>query len=287
MASDGFNHYFIAMSKRPVTVRILFALPLVLTLAWALLGAAQTNPFFAPLKAGQLTGLKVEDSDGQKIGTIRNLVLDTRSGELKYAIIGSGGLFGVRATLKLAPSEIMSAATAKRETLVIYVSTERWDQAPVFKSSNLASFAGPERAREISKYFEPPTNAAITATHSLSTTGRATNEPRAVLKFASSLIGARVVNQKDEKIGEVLDLLVSFGRPRPAFAIISGGKFLRHGQQYAVPLSVFSSIDEGNKLLLETDTVTLQQAPFFNQQAWESRNTNVANRIYRYSKVED
>jgi sporulation protein YlmC with PRC-barrel domain len=292
MALELVACYFLPMSKRPVTVRILFALPLVVTLVWALLGAAQTNPFFAPLRAGQLTGMKVENSDGQKIGTLRNLVVDMRSGELKYAVIGSGGFLGVHATLKLAPARIMSAATTKRETLAINVTTERWEDAPVFKASKLASIAEPNRAWAISSYFgRPPVYATKVADHSLSTTGRTIEQQsRAdppVLKYASDLIGTRVVDQKGEKVGEIQDLLVSFGRPRPAFAIISTGRFLRRGREYAVPLSALQAMDGDRKLLLDADAGTFQRAPAFDQQAWESTGTNRFDRIYRYSKAED
>jgi sporulation protein YlmC with PRC-barrel domain len=280
------------MSKRPLSVKIVFALPLVVTLAWALLGAAQTNPFFEPLRAGQLMGMKVEDTDGQKIGTIRNLVLDTRTGNLKYAVIGSGGILGVHASLKLAPAQVLSAATAKRATLAIFATTERWKHAPVFKSSNLASFANPDRAQEISQYFEPsPTQASRAANNALSTTGHTSGQeaegPPPVLRFASDLIGTRVVNQNQEKVGEILDLLVSFGRPRPAYAILSGGRFLRREQKYAVPLSALRPTDEGGKLQLNTDAGSLQQAPPFTRKIWDSRDTNRVDRIYRYSKTTD
>ncbi|HEX4263719.1 MAG TPA: PRC-barrel domain-containing protein [Verrucomicrobiae bacterium] len=280
------------MSKRPLTVKILFALPLVLTLAWAVLGAAQTNPFWTPLRSEQLFGLKVENSDGQKIGTLRNLIVDTRSGELKYAVIGSGGIFGVRSTLKLVPAQIITAATAKRETLAIFATAGQWRGAPVFKSSSLTSLAEPARAREITRYFGlSPANSATSSKNFLSTTGRdaagPSNAPAVILKFSSDLMGERIVNQKQEKIGEVIDLLVSFGPPRPAFVIVSTGRFLRRDQEYAIPLGALSPTDSNRKLMLNADAATLQRAPLFNRDAWESRGTNGGEQIYRYSKGEE
>ena len=164
--------------KRPATVKLLFALPLVATLVWSLLAAAQTNPFFGPLRAGQLVGMKVEDSDGGKVGTVRNLVLDLRDGKLKYVVIGSGGFLGMRATLKVAPCQAVSAATTKRQTLAINVSTPQWNNAPVFKTANLAELADPERAEEISVYFKAARNHVSNAkSPSLSVTGRNTQPP--------------------------------------------------------------------------------------------------------------
>ena len=278
--------------KRPFTVKLLFAMPLAAALLWTLFASAQTNPFYAPLKAGQLTGMKVEDTDGGKVGTVRNLVLDLRDGELKYVVIGSGGFLGVRATLKVAPAQVMSATTTKRQTLAVNVSTPQWNHAPAFKSANLAALADPRQAREILSYFRQPRSSALGETHhSLSTTGndlgQQTNAPEADLKFASDLIGMHVVNEKQEKIGEVSDLLVRLGPPRPAFVILSSGRLFHRGHEFAVPLSALSRSRSESRLTLNADDARLQQAPIFNQQAWESGGTNGANQVYLYSKAEE
>lgn len=278
--------------KRPATVKFLFALPLFGTLAWSLLAAAQTNPFFGPLRASQLTGMKVEDTDGGKVGTVRNLVVDLRDGKLKYVVIGSGGFFGVRATLKVAPSQAVSAATAKRETLAVNISTPQWNSAPAFKSSHLSELASPDQAEEISLYFQTARNHAANAkSPSLSITGRnfqpPANAPVPDLKFASDLIGRRVVNDKQEKIGEISDLLVRFGPSRQAFVIISSGRIFRHGNQFVVPLSALNASANDRKLTLNIESPMLQQAPPFNREVWESDGTNGSNRIYLYSKAEE
>src|SRR6202000_3327838 len=85
---------------------------IVALLAGAVISAhtavAQTNHFSAPLRARQLEGMKVEDADGQKAGIVHNLVLDLNTGNLRYVVIGYGGFFGVRSTLKLTPAQLMS-----------------------------------------------------------------------------------------------------------------------------------------------------------------------------------
>src|SRR5215831_16370296 len=92
---------------------------LVLIAAIAQVAHAQTHEFSAPLRSTQLMGLKVEDTDGEKVGTLRNLILDMQTGQIKFAVIASGGFVGIGSALKLAPVQIMSAATTKRETLSI------------------------------------------------------------------------------------------------------------------------------------------------------------------------
>jgi sporulation protein YlmC with PRC-barrel domain len=289
MAMKAHIRYSGTMLKLLTAGKILFAL----TLAVALIGTpaawAQTDGSL-PLKARQLTGMKVENMDGQKVGTVRNLVLDVRTGELRYVVIGSGGFLGVHATLKLAPSEVMSAATAKSQTLAVNATATQWSHAPAFKLSSLASLGEPGRAREISRSFKtPPGNASIASTNALSTTGRenGTNASEPELKLGSDLIGMRVVNQKQEKIGEVLDLLVSLGEPRPAFAIISTGRLFHREYQYAVPMRALGLSEKNKKLTLNADTAALQQAPPFSQQVWAERERNDSGKIYRYSTPED
>jgi sporulation protein YlmC with PRC-barrel domain len=276
------------MLKSLAARKVLFAT----CLAGALIGTpaaqAQTNTTPLPLRARQLTGMKVENSDGQRVGTVRNLVLDMRTGELRYVVIGSGGFLGVHATLKLAPAEVMSAATAKRQTLAINATATQWNRAPAFKLSSLASLGEPGHAREISRFFTA-SSASIAATNALSTTGseNGTNAPEPELKLGSDLIGMRVVNEKQEKIGEVLDVLVSFGEPRPAFAIISSGRLFHREHQYAVPLRALGFSQKESKLTLNADAATLQQAPPFNQQAWAARARNDSSKTYQYPTPED
>jgi len=269
------------MLKRPGGINITLTLLILSVLMFSLAVMAQTHPAALPLRARQLIGMKVEDSDGQKAGTIRNLVLNMNTGNLRYVVIGSGGYFGVHATLKLAPVQVMSPATVKRQTLAIHVSTPHWRDAPVFKYRDLAAIAEPGGATEISRYFQISANKPAPEAERLPKTGRDVSTIRkpADLKFASDLIGMRVVNQKQEKIGEVLDLLVSFGEPHPAFVIVSSGRLFHQDYQYAVRLNVLSR--SNNKLILDADTAALQQAPLFDQTAWESR-TNSSPQVYHY-----
>lgn len=272
------------MLKKHAEVEIWFVALVAAVLFSTLTLAADTKNVPPPLRARQLNGMKVEDSDGQKAGTVRNLVLNMSTGNLRYVVIGSGGYLGVRATLKLAPVQVMSAATAKSETLAVNATTPQWRNAPAFKYANLADLAEQERANEIARYFQiSKTNTSRGTAVSLSKTGRdQVPAPQTVqLKYASDVMGMQVVNQKREKIGEVVDLLVSFGDPRPAFAIISSGRLFLHDRKFAVPLNALTVSD--SKLAWNVDATALQNAPVFDQSAWQSRGDKVDSHFYRYS----
>jgi sporulation protein YlmC with PRC-barrel domain len=253
-----------------------------------LAATAQTNHMPGPLRARQLIGMKVEDSDGQNAGTIRNLVLNMNTGNLRYAVIGTGGFFGVDATLKLAPATALSAATTKRQTLALHATTTQWRNAPAFESSELAEIGKPGRASEISHYFQvSATRASGRTMPSLSKTGRegTPDKQSGELKFTSDLIGKKVVNTKQEKIGDIADLLVSFNEPHTAFVILSGGRLFHREYQYAIPLTAINHSD--NKFVLDVDATTMKQAPPFDQAAWEAQGTNTTHSIYRYPTPSD
>jgi sporulation protein YlmC with PRC-barrel domain len=232
-------------------------------------------------------GMRVEDAYGKKAGTVRNLILNMNDGRLRYVVVGAGGYLGVHATLKLAPAQAISAATAKSETLALNVTTPHWNQAPAFKYSSLANLADPARAHDVSRFFEMSGSTRPRgATNHLATTGREpaqANSPAPTLKLGSDLIGMRVVNQKQEKVGEVLDLLVGLGESRPAFVIISTGRLFHHGHQYAVPLNILARAN--NKLELDADATALEQAPMFDDLAWNLRGSNSLH-VYRYGASE-
>ena len=284
------DEYPLFMLKCRGLVKTLFIIVLASFAACARVALAQTTGPSQPLKAAQLTGLKVEDTDGRKVGTLRNLILDMRTGQIRYAVIGSGGFMGVRSTLKLAPAQIMSAATTKRETLSVNTTMEQWKGAPMFKASQLASLSEPGRSEEIARYFAiSDLGNASSSGESLPVTGVGTgaqkDRPQHAMRFASDLIGKTVVNRQRRKIGEVVELLVSFGRTHTSFAIVSTEKLFWRGREYAVPVTALSSGENGNRLLVDVDTATLQNAPPFNQQVWGAGSLQKPA-VFNYSKPE-
>jgi sporulation protein YlmC with PRC-barrel domain len=271
-------------------VKAFFASVLLLAATCARTVPAQTNEFVSPLKAGQLIGLQVEDTDGRKVGTLRNLILDVRTGRVRYAVIASGGFIGIRPILRLAPAQMMSAATTKRETLSLNTTMGQWKGAPAFKPSQLSSLAEHSQAEQITRYFaKTDARLANASGPSLATTGGGagsqTNASPDSLKFASDMIGKTVVNRRHQKIGEVVDLMVGFSQTHSAFAIVSTGKFIWRGHEYAVPVILLSPVSSGGRLMVDADASVLQQAPPFTQQVWDGDAAEKAA-VFTYSKKE-
>src|SRR5438128_38807 len=101
----------------------------------------------------QLTGMTVENSDGERLGKVKNFVINRESGEVKYAIISSGGLVGVGSHLRIVPAKAVSTATTKKEIVLVDISKSRWAKAPAFKKSDLAALNDPAREQQLFQFY--------------------------------------------------------------------------------------------------------------------------------------
>jgi sporulation protein YlmC with PRC-barrel domain len=89
--------------------------------------AAQTGS--APLKtivpqssnlnrASDLIGAAVKSSNGQKLGDVRDLTLDLKSGKLLYAVLASGGFLGVNEKLLAIPTDALAYSEEKKVAML-------------------------------------------------------------------------------------------------------------------------------------------------------------------------
>src|SRR5262249_9714567 len=74
----------------------------------------------------RMRGMRVENLDGQRLGSVKDFVLDIRTGEVKYALVAPGGLRNLRARSRIVPARLLSNATAKESTIEVDLTLERW-----------------------------------------------------------------------------------------------------------------------------------------------------------------
>jgi sporulation protein YlmC with PRC-barrel domain len=253
-------------------------------------------------RVSHLMGMTVESSDGQKVGRIRNFIVDEQTGELPFAILSAGGFLGMGAKVKIVPAEAMSLGTTKKGVLALHTTAFHWKQAPDFRKSDLASLGHADWAAYIYEFYglqpnqgiqtaQPATAGAKLA--SLAPTGpqagNAAPQKRAVRKkrsadpmqLASDIIGQNVVNRQQENVGEISDLLLDLSERKPALAIISGGRLLKKDGSFAVPLRSLTLTDRG-KAEIDAGAAMFEQAPPFDEQAWQSAASSSNRMIYRF-----
>src|SRR2546423_7744541 len=139
------------MTARPFKV----VLPLLIVISGIAADAQNPRSPHEALRNSQfkvLRGKAVENYDGEKLGTLKDFVLDAQSGRVEYAIIKSGGA-GPLSKLKIAPSVGLSLESVKWRTLSLDVSVAHWGKAPAFEKKRLMDLRNPARQREITAFY--------------------------------------------------------------------------------------------------------------------------------------
>jgi len=203
-------------------------------------------------RISHMEGMKVEDFDGESLGTLKDFVVDMQAGEIKFALVSLSGLPGMVARLKIVPAQRLSMATTKKETLSLDIPKFRWKRAPTFKKSDLAELNQMQRAQQVYQFYaltpgEPKMTGkqSIVSSSKLTPTGRqsraaerGTTRP-ATLQLASDVIGKTVMSSQNKTLGTVSDFLVDLTGERPTVAILTMKKFLRERRSFALPLRRF------------------------------------------------
>lgn len=109
-----------------------------------------TSPRF--LSASTLSGDSVKNPQGDSLGDIKDIMIDTTSGKVAYAVLSFGGVLGMGNKLFAVP---WSALTVDGEDkcLVLNASKERLKDAPGFDKDHWPDFAEPAFAEKLSGYY--------------------------------------------------------------------------------------------------------------------------------------
>lgn len=238
-----------------------------------------------------LSGLAVENHDGEKLGRLKNFAIDMQTGQAKYAIISSDGIVGIGAHLKVVPATAVSTATAKKDIASLEISKRRWAKAPIFKRADLANLNDPTRSQLISRFYAHSTDGAAARGHSQESeatptappqTGQSAQQakPSAPLQLASEIVGKSVANRQGEALGKISDLLIDPAAQKPSFAIISNGRLLQKQQTFAAPLRSLTFLDK-NRLVLDANPKQFEDAEFFDDKTWAAASASNAGAIYK------
>ena len=105
-------------------------------------------------RASKLTGLYVRNHQGEKLGTIDDLVIHLPTGRVAYAAVGVGGVVGIGEKLFAIPFSAMTFEHGKDEMhFVIDMPKEKLQAAPGFDKHDWPNFADPNWAERIDNYY--------------------------------------------------------------------------------------------------------------------------------------
>lgn len=104
------------------------------------------------LKATDLMEKQVENQDGEKLGTVEDLIVDVDSGELEFVVVSSGGILGIGGDLRAVPPGELSEQGEDR--LVLDISSDRWEEAPTIERDEIARLGEEQQSEEIRSFYQ-------------------------------------------------------------------------------------------------------------------------------------
>jgi sporulation protein YlmC with PRC-barrel domain len=110
------------------------------------------NPASVMLSSSTITGTEVCNRTDEKLGTIHDIMLDTSSGAICYAVLSSGGFLGMGERLFAVPWPALHPDYENRR-FILDVSVERLKAAPGFDKENWPDMADSTWSSKVQSYF--------------------------------------------------------------------------------------------------------------------------------------
>ncbi len=103
------------------------------------------------MSAGTLSGDDIVNRNGDKLGSLKEIMIDMDSGTVAYGVLSRGGLAGIGEKLFAIPWEMFSVDLEEHE-LVLDIAEDVLDNSPGFDPDNWPTF-GNELRSEVHEYY--------------------------------------------------------------------------------------------------------------------------------------
>ena len=104
------------------------------------------------LSASSITGDPVVNANGDDLGSIKDLMVETESGKIAYAVLSFGGLLGFGDKLFAIPFEKFTIDFAQKR-MVLNVDQEQLENGPGFDKNDWPDFADPTFRSSVDIYY--------------------------------------------------------------------------------------------------------------------------------------
>ena len=106
------------------------------------------------LKASELIGMKVQGSDGKKLGKIKDLVIGPK-GDVRYAVLDFGGILGIGDKYFAVPWDALQR-TANGKKIALDTTKRDLKKAPGFDKKHWPDFSDRQEEAVIYEFYEVP-----------------------------------------------------------------------------------------------------------------------------------
>lgn len=231
-------------------------------------------------KGSELIGIEVWNPKKERLGTIKDLMLNLRQERVVYTVFGTGGFLGIGDKLVALPPSALEA-NPENKHLILHSDKESLRAAPGFQSNNWPEMADYRWVSEAARHYTQQTGQNVTEAAGAEKKGAQTNFnqvpktdtnspalPQKILR-TSDLIGMSVKNTKNEKLGDVKDVAVDLQSGKILYVVVSESGFLGTSEKlFAVPPVNFQGSQDPRMLVLDVSQEAFAKAPSFRPEDW-------------------
>lgn len=110
------------------------------------------NTYRRTLSAGSLIGTKITNDAQEDLGSLKEIMLDTTTGQVAYMVVSFGGILGIGDKLFAIPFQKFSVDESNEE-LILNVDKETLKSAPGFDKDNWPDFSKTEFSDSIHRHY--------------------------------------------------------------------------------------------------------------------------------------
>lgn len=211
-------------------------------------GSRATNVY--QMRASELIGKNVTNPKGEGLGEIKDLVVDTTSGKVQYAVISFGGFLGLGDKLFAYPLEKFERTT-ERGKLVLNVDKESMKSAPGFEDKSWPNFTTGTYRGDVDKFY-------------------GTKSAPARFARATQILKGDVKDRANKDIGDIDDMVVSLPTGRVSYVVLEFDRAWNPNDKLiAMPMKALKSEDgDGTDLVYQANREQLKGAPSFEKNRW-------------------
>jgi hypothetical protein len=104
------------------------------------------------IAASKVEGTNVYNRQGESLGTVYDVMIDKRSGQVAYAVMSFGGFLGMGQSYHPLPWDVLEY-DERQGGYVVDLDKERLQNAPYYDESNIPDWSSPEYGRRIDEYY--------------------------------------------------------------------------------------------------------------------------------------
>ena len=205
-------------------------------------------------RASTTIGSWVKNKEGDYLGRITDLMIDSRNGGMAFAVLSRGGVLGIPMRFVAVPFHALTSSDEKHVYL-LNVSKKKMGAAPSFDRDHWPNVANGEWESDIYRYYGQTPRWGESS------------EPRVPIRGKADrynqIVGRSVKNQQGEEMGKINDLVIDSQGHVPLALLTHGGFWGMGGKLVAVPLSALNFDQKGKDIVLNSTQEKLDSAPAF------------------------